>query len=331
VQKSIILLVPLLFTSLFASGPWFPARKAHQAYLQKDYLGAKDILQNEQAEKPDDLIINFNLGTVYYKERNYEAAKDSFLRTITNAAGDHNLLEKAYFNLGNTLYQNALAPLPENWEKEIDKLDEKVKNQAITDLKSAIEKYTLALKQNKTNERTKANKAIAEKTLAKLEKKQNQQNKDQKDNQNKNKQDKDQQKDKNNQDQNKENQQDKDKQQQDKNNQDKDQNKNDQQQDKQENNQQNKDNQQQDKKEQKQQDQQKDQQQNKKDQQDQQQEQGKKDEKEQQSNQPRNLEERKTEAVLAQLQQAEKDLQKKLFAQKVQMSKKSNNKYQKPW
>lgn len=317
-KKSIALLLSLFSAPLFASGPWFPDRKAHQAYLQKDYLGAKDILQNEQAEKPDDPIINFNLGTVYYKEHNYEAAKDSFLRTITGAAGNPHLLEKAHFNLGNTLYQNALASLPENWEKEIDKLDEKIKNQAITTLKSAIEKYTLALKQNKANERTNANKAIVEKTLAKLEKRQNQQNKDQKDNQDQNKQDKDQQ-------QNKNNQQEKDKQQENKDNQDKNQNENGQQQDKQENKSKNEDNQQQDQPQNK--NDQKDQQQNK----NQQQEQGKKDEKEQQSSLPRNLEERKTEAVLAQLQQAEKDLQKKLFAQKVQMSKKSNNKYQKPW
>lgn len=311
----------LVFGSLLGQ-PWFPERTAYSAYQKKDYETAKNILQNEQVEKPNDPLTNYNLGTIYYKENNLDAAKESFQRAATHAfPNKKEILEKSYFNLGNCFYKSAVSTLPENWEKETEKLDEKIKNQAIQELQQAIEKYTNALKQNKDNKQAKTNKKITEEILQKLQKKQTQNQQDKKDEK---KQNKDQNKKKNDKNQDK-----KDKQDQNKDKQNKDQNK----QNEDKKDQQNKnDKDKQDEKD-KQDQQKKDKEDNKqdknKDKQDKQDQQKK--ERQQGQPQPQDLEKRKVQSLLSQLEQAEKDLQKKLFAQKVKQGKPNKNKYQKPW
>lgn len=188
--------------------PWFPHRSAHKAYQQQNFGTVKSIIEDQLVDKPNDPLLNYNLGTAYYREKNYPVAQNCFQRAATHAFSNNKPLhEKSSFNLGNCFYQNTLNMLPENWEKQ--DLDDKLRQKAIKEVEQAIEKYQTALKANKNNTRAQANKKIAEELLAKLKKQKNQ-NKNKKQNdkkdQNKQKQDnkqQDQKKDEKKQEQNK--------------------------------------------------------------------------------------------------------------------------------
>lgn len=208
----------------------FPFYDAYKAYEQKNYEITQDILEKEQIDKPNDRLINYNLGTTYYKQKNYDLAKESFQRAAASSFGkDNNILEKSYFNLGNAFYQKTLSILPPDWEKQ-EKIDPEILKSAINEIKQSIEKYDQIVKANEQNEKAKTNKKAAEEILKKLQKQQQDQ-KNQKDD----KKDKDKQKDEQDKkdDQQKQDQQNKDKEKKD-NKQEQDQKQQDQQQPKQE-------------------------------------------------------------------------------------------------
>lgn len=193
-KKTILALLGLItFAPHVIAEGWFPYKKAHNAYNKKDFETAKSILEKEQVEKPNDPLINYNLGTVYYKQKDYPMAKLNFQRAATHAfSSNKSLLKKSYFNLGNSFYQNTLSMLPDDWEKDDTNLPDEIRKQAIEEVKQSIEKYKQILSVDKKNKRSETNKKRAEELLAKLEKKQN------KNQNNKNKNDKKENKDKQN-------------------------------------------------------------------------------------------------------------------------------------
>jgi hypothetical protein len=257
--------------------PWFPSYSAHKAYQQKDFDQAQEILEQKQVEAPNNPLINYNLGTIYYKKGDIAASKESFARAATHAfSSNKNILAKSRFNLGNCFYKKTLELLPHGWEEKPENISDDIRKQAIKEIKQSIEQYKNSLKIEKNNERTKTNQKAAEEILKKLEKNKNK---------NKNKQNK-----KNNKD---------------KKNQDKKENKN---QNKKDQNKKEKENENKDREKQKEQKKQKP-----------------------KENRKQNLDKRRTEAVLAKLEQNEKNLQKKLFKQKAKADGKPKNKYQKPW
>jgi len=168
---------------------FFPFYNAHKAYEQKNYEITQDVLEKKQVEQPNDPTINYNLGNTYYKQKNYDLAKESFQRAATHSFGkDTDILEKSYFNLGNSFYQKTLSILPEDWEKQKD-IDPELLKSAINEIKQSIEKYDKIIKTNDQNERAPANKKKAEELLKKLQKQQQQQqNQDKKDDQQQQKQ-----------------------------------------------------------------------------------------------------------------------------------------------
>lgn len=336
IAPSLLLLLFAWFSGLTAFNilpeSLFPSHHAHKAYQEKNYAKAQQILEKKQVETPNDPLLNYNLGTTYYKQKKYQPALESFRRSATHAFGKNNtIVEQARFNSGNCLYNQTLEILGSNWEKE--KPDAQTLQKAVTKIKQAIESYNKTLTINKENEKAQTNKKIAEELLKKLQQQQQQQKKD---------------------DKNKDKEKDKEKEKQDKKDKDEQQKQDKQQQDKQDkkDQQQKQDKQQQDKQKEKQEeDKQKQQQQQQKDeqkqqdkeqQQQQQDKQDKKDEEQQQQQQQaqqgdkknpqeQTLEQRRMTAVLNNLEQQEKDLQKKLFKQKVDMQVQPDNKFQKPW
>ncbi|MCK4517772.1 hypothetical protein KAT92_03290 [Candidatus Babeliales bacterium] len=160
----------------------FPAYNAHKAFEKKEYEKAKDILQTVQVEKPNDPLLNYNLGVIDYKKKNFDAAKQNFSRAATSAfsSNDKELLEKAYFNLGNSFYQNARKILVEDWEKsppDGPAPDEAVRNQAISETKSAIKKYDKILEIKQNQKQAQTNKKASEAFLQKLIKQQQEEKK----------------------------------------------------------------------------------------------------------------------------------------------------------
>ena len=163
--------------------------KVRKAFSKNEFKEAVQILEKEQVETPHEPILNYNLGTAYYKLNNFYKAKSNLKRSIDNCSIisdkklQSNIKEKAYFNWGNSLYKSGLKLLGKDWEKE--KVDNKTLDLAITEIKSSIEKYRNVLVLNKDNKWAISNKKNAEDLLKKLEEKKQQNQKDQKNNDNK--------------------------------------------------------------------------------------------------------------------------------------------------
>jgi hypothetical protein len=217
-KKNYLLLLFLGISSI----SWTTSYNAFKAYQKKDFEKSQEILEQKQVDSPLDPLLNYNLGTTYYKQKKYDAAKESFLRAAQHSFSTNKPLhEKATFNLANSLYKNTLDMLPENWEKE--KLDEKLKKRAISEISQSIESYKNLLSKDEDGNveifRIKTNKKAAEELLKKLQQQQQKQDKQKQDKkkqqdkqkQDKQKQDKKKQQDKQKQDKQKQDQDKKDK------------------------------------------------------------------------------------------------------------------------
>lgn len=153
----------------------FPTYNAYKAYREKEFDKTQSILEKQQVDNPNDPLINYNLGTTYYKQKQYDEAKENFFRSAQYAFGKDNLLlEKSYFNLGNCFYKNTLAMLPESWEK--GELDKTIVEPAVKEIKQAIEKYKHILQLKPKHKKAKNNTKAAEEILQKLMKQQQKKN-----------------------------------------------------------------------------------------------------------------------------------------------------------
>lgn len=166
-------LVVLVSQTVDAS-PW----SGEQAYAKGDYPAAVQAYREAAKERPDDAQIQFNLGAAAYKERNYEDALGAF-QTALNTQ-DMSLQNKAYYNMGNTLYRIGEGMEKREPQKTIERWE------------ASIKAYEGALKLNADDQDALYNQEFLKKKLEAL-KKQEKQNK--KDCSCKNKKDKDQNKD----------------------------------------------------------------------------------------------------------------------------------------
>jgi len=111
---------------LYNEGKYEKARAA--------FMRAKD-LAGEEGE--DSRRLHYNIGTTFYKEGNYEEAEKEFNRAA--GAGDPELREKAFYNLGNVYFKKAMQ-------------DRKIET-----LEKAVEYYQKALELNQENEKARFN------------------------------------------------------------------------------------------------------------------------------------------------------------------------------
>lgn len=160
------LLILLLSVSCnLNSFSFFADYKANKNYENKDYQSAREILQKEQTDDPNNALINYNLGTIDYKLNKQQSAKNNFQRAV-NFTKSNKLKEKAYFNWGNSLCRNSQNILGKGWENK--KIDDKKLERATKEFKSAIEKYKNALTLNKENEQAESNLKTVETFIQKL-------------------------------------------------------------------------------------------------------------------------------------------------------------------
>ncbi|MBD3273196.1 hypothetical protein GF385_02480 [Candidatus Dependentiae bacterium] len=154
----------------FLHGSFFTNYKAKNAYFNDKFKNVIEILEKKQVDNPDDPIINYNLGTTYYKLNEFDKAKSNLQRSIKNCLDDNiELKEKAYFNWANSFYKSCLNILGPNWEKK--ETNNQILDLALKEIKQAIEKYRNCLVLNKENKRAIFNKKKAEEILKKLEEK----------------------------------------------------------------------------------------------------------------------------------------------------------------
>jgi Ca-activated chloride channel family protein len=191
-------IVCLLLAPMMALGSPSSAFRDYQSGAFQD---AYDEYQRLLDQKTNDYRLQYDAGTAAYRAKQLEAAEKDLQAALGSAeiSSDLPAQERAYYNLGNTLYRSG-EPLPDldkkkaRWEK-------------------SIENYSRALHLNTNDLDAKNNLAFVKKKLEELkQQQQQQQQQDQKDQQNQ-KQDQNQNQDqkKQNQDQKQQNQQNQDK------------------------------------------------------------------------------------------------------------------------
>ncbi len=163
-------------------------QQAEKAYKSGDYAAAVQGYTEAAKEAPDNTALRFNAGTAAYKEKKYEDALGAFQATLSTQ--DLPLQNKAYYNMGNTLYR-----MGEGTEKQDPQ-------NTIHQWEAAIQAYDGALKLNPADADARFNREYVKKKLEELKKQQKQdpkkncgcnknkdQNKEQSKNQDKNQKD----------------------------------------------------------------------------------------------------------------------------------------------
>ena len=162
-RKLLIVFLFLLFRPVTANGlttdQLFHAGKLDQA--EKEYAAALK-------QQPDNPVMEFNLGDVQYRKKNFAKAKESFSKAL--ATDDLALQARAYFNLGNTRYQLGRASLKTDPE------------QTIKQYSKAVKAFEGCLKLRPGDKEARDNLAIVKKELEQL-KQQQEKKKKQKENQ----------------------------------------------------------------------------------------------------------------------------------------------------
>jgi Ca-activated chloride channel family protein len=99
-----LLIVPFILAPLFAKDSFKKLNdQANEKYEQNDFGEAQKLLERAKEEKPDDPIVNYNLGSVYHQEGNYEQAGESYMNATH--AEDTIMQAHAQYNIGNTEFR----------------------------------------------------------------------------------------------------------------------------------------------------------------------------------------------------------------------------------
>jgi len=163
-------------------------RQAEQAYQRGNYDEAMEVYKEAAKKAPDNTELQFNVGAAAYKEKKYKDALGAFQAALTTQ--DLPLQNKAYYNLGNSLYRVGEGTQKLNPQNTIQKWE------------ASIKAYDGALKLNPDDADAQYNRDYVKKKLEELKKQQKQDKKNScnnKNNQNQNKdQNKGQNKDQNN-------------------------------------------------------------------------------------------------------------------------------------
>lgn len=110
--KSLMGLLTVSLTSLplFAQGGSKKVAEGNKLFAEEKYDEANTRYRDALIENPESPIIQFNIGGVEYKKRNFEEALKAYEKSVSS--DDILMQSRAYYNIGNTLYQ--LKKLPES-------------------------------------------------------------------------------------------------------------------------------------------------------------------------------------------------------------------------
>ncbi len=123
-------------------------------YQQEAYSEARAFYEKRLQSAPKNPYLQYNLGCVAYQEGDYAKAQETFEAALH--ATDPGLQAQAFYNLGNTHFQQANTPgLPANT--------------AIEALKKAITAYTNSLSLAPDNPKAKANLDLAQQELDRMQ------------------------------------------------------------------------------------------------------------------------------------------------------------------
>jgi Ca-activated chloride channel family protein len=152
-------------------------QSAEKAYDKGDFTAAAQQYQTAATKAPNNVELNFNLGTAAYKAGMFDDAAKAFQKSLTT--DQLNLQQETYYNLGNTQYRQGQQTETTN------------PKQTISTWQQAIQSYDAALQLKADDADSQFNCDFVKKKLEKLQQQQQQQqqskdNKDQKDKDQKN-------------------------------------------------------------------------------------------------------------------------------------------------
>lgn len=99
-----------IVTLAFAQSGRKQIEDGNRLYAEEKYDEANNKYRDALIDNPESPIVNFNIGDVLYKKRNFEEALKSFEKATS--ADDILLQGKSYYNMGNSLYK--MGEMPES-------------------------------------------------------------------------------------------------------------------------------------------------------------------------------------------------------------------------
>lgn len=141
--------------------------QAYNDYTAGNYACAQQKLESLQVDDPDNPYLSYNAGLAYYKQGAYEDAITSFKRVIHDTTANSSIKEQAQFNLGNSLYRQAVDLAKSHSssdDKETDKID-----QALKVAQSSLEEFESLLTKNENHQAAQKNKVCAQELCKTIE------------------------------------------------------------------------------------------------------------------------------------------------------------------
>lgn len=181
-KKNFRLIALLYFFTLMPGQAWavIKAHKvntANELYKDGQYDASVEKYKEALKNDPESDIINFNLGTAYFKQGVYDKAIEHLQKSVLT--DDDMLREQAFYNLGDAFYRAGEKFLEQDLNKTIDLY------------KRSVAEYEKALRINKEDQDAQFNYEFVKKRLEELKKKQQEQQQNQKDQKNDQKKNKD--------------------------------------------------------------------------------------------------------------------------------------------
>ncbi len=166
------IIISFIIGIFLASNAWAASqeatvRQANQLFKEKKWDSAVDLYLNALEQEQHADIVQYDLGTTFYKKGNYDQAIEHLKKAVSDKNKD--LSAKATYNMGNAFYQQARL-------LEKDKLDD-----AIASMQKSIDNYSQTLRTLPKDKDAKFNQDLAEKELERLKKKKEEQSKKQPD------------------------------------------------------------------------------------------------------------------------------------------------------
>ncbi|MFH1504136.1 MAG: tetratricopeptide repeat protein [Candidatus Omnitrophota bacterium] len=136
-------------------------RRGNKLYKQEEFEQALKEYEKAREALPESDIVNFDLGTAYYKKGKFPEAIDSFAKSL--ATEDVTLETKTNYNIGNAKY------------KQAEQIEDSNLEGAISLLKESLDYYQMAAELDKEDDDAKANYEFVQKKIEELEAKLQQQ------------------------------------------------------------------------------------------------------------------------------------------------------------
>jgi Ca-activated chloride channel homolog len=145
----------------WAASPATSVRDGNRLYSQGNFEDAGRRYEEALKNNPESAIVNFNAGTAFYKQKHYPQAVRHLQKALLG--DDPRLKEKAYYNLGNTLYQSGIGH------------ETKDTGAAVQALQESLGHFESALRLDKTDKDAQYNYEFVKKELERLKQEQKKQ------------------------------------------------------------------------------------------------------------------------------------------------------------